>query len=207
MNPGKRLLRNTILALWGWAAAYVGVTRLYGATDADTAPWLRTALSLGLRPAQRSQRPPDVDLATVRDFTHVNVSGRFNVEIVGGMEFKVVLTSDAGEAPKYHAWRDKEMLRIWEENDQKGPAVATLHIEVPTLARISINASRLTVRGVKAADLALVGHGLESARLQQNEVANWRIFSGTHMEVQMDDSTFAAGGVRANGDVVIRRAE
>jgi hypothetical protein len=207
MSKGKRLLRNTVFALWGWAALYVGATRLYATTDADTAPWLRTALSLGLKPSPNTPRPRDINLATVRDFTHVSVSGRFNVEVVGGMDYKVVVTPEAGQEIKYHAWRDDETLRIWQENDDKGPALATLHIEVPTLARLSINASHLTVRGIKSPELALVSYGLESALLQQNEVASWRMFSGVNMEVRMDDATFAAGSVKSNGDVVIRRAE
>jgi len=207
MNEGKRLLRNTVFSLWGAAALYVGATRLYATTDADTAPWVRNALSLGLRQTKPSERPADIDLATVRDFTHVSVSGRFNVEIVGGAEYKVVVTPEAGQEMKYHAWRDDETLRIWQEGENKGAALATLHIEVPTLARLSINASHLTVRGIKAPELALVGYGLESAVLQQNEVASWRMFSGENREVRMDDATFAAGSVKANGDVVIRRAE
>ena len=207
MNSGKRLLRNTIFALWGTAAAYVGVTRLYGATDADTAPWLRTALSLGLRSSGPSQPPPEVDLATVRDFTHVSVSGRFNVEIIGAAEYRVEVIPDAGQQPKFHAWRDDSTLRIWEEVADKSPAIATVRVEVPTLVRLSINASHLSVRGIKATEVSLVGYGVERVQLHQNEVGQWRMFSSAHMEVQMDDATFAAGSVKANGDVEIRRAE
>ena len=127
MNQGKRLLRNTVFSLWGAAALYVGATRLYATTDADTAPWVRNALSLGLRQTKPSERPDDIDLATVRDFTHVSVSGRFNVEIVGGAEYKVVVTPEAGQEMKYHAWRDDETLRIWQEGENKGAALATLH--------------------------------------------------------------------------------
>ena len=206
MNQGKRLLRNTVFALWGTAAVYVGVTRLYGATDA-AAPWLRTTLSLGLREHERSARPTDIDLATARDFTHVSVSGRFNVEIVGGTEYKVVVTPEAGQELKYHAWRDKETLRLWQEGENEGAALATLHIEVPTLNRISIHASSLSVRGLKAEELSLVGYGSTPTQLQQNEVQRWRLVSYAPMEVRMDDATFAAGSVKANGDVVIRRAE
>jgi hypothetical protein len=207
MNPGKRLIRNTVFVVWGTFAAFVALNRIYAATDADTTPWVRTALSLGLRPVERGERPADVDLATVKDFTHVSVRGRLNVEIVGGDAYKVSLVPEAGQEPKFHAWREEDMLRVWEEGDDEGAAVATLHIEVPTLVRISAHVNQLSVRGLKAEEVALVGYGAMSAKLQQNEVRHWRMFASEPMDVQMDDATFAAGTLKSGGDVVIRRAE
>jgi len=206
MNPGKRLVRNTVFVIWGACAAFVGLNRIYAATDAAT-PWVRTALSLGLQPVERRQRPADVDLATVKDFTHVSVRGRLNVEIVGGAEYKVVLVPEAGQEAKFHALRDEDMLRVWEEGNAEGAAVATLHIEVPTLTRISAHVNQLSVRGLKAEEVALVGYGALSAKLQQNEVRRWRMFGSEPMDVQMDDATFAAGTFKTGGDVVVRRAE
>ena len=208
MNQGKKLIRNTIFTLWGVAALYVGWNRLNAAVvDDDTAPALRAAMTLGLRPTVHPERPPSIDLSTVRDFTRVSVFGRFRVEIVGGQDYRVSVVPEPGQEAKYRAWREGDALRVTTEGDNEGPAVATLHIEVPTLNKIAVNVSQISVQGLKAPELELVSYNAGRASLRQNQIDYLRMVSYQPLEVQMDDATFAAGIIKANGDVRIRRAE
>lgn len=208
MNQGRKLIRNTIFTLWGVAAFYVGWNRLNAAVvDADTAPPLRAAMTLGLRPTVNPERPPSIDLSTVRDFTRVSVFGRFKVEIVGGQDYLVSVVPDAGQDVRYRAWREGDALRVATEGDNEGPAVATLHIEVPTLTKIAVNVNQISVQGLKVPELELVSYNGGSASLRQNQIGYLRMVSYQPLEVQMDDATFAAGTIKANGDVRIRRAD
>jgi hypothetical protein len=78
MNPARRAIRNTMLALYGLAIAYVGVNRLHAAVvDADTPSWLRTTLSLGLDGFSADTPAPAPEEAAdqlFRDLTRLNVS-------------------------------------------------------------------------------------------------------------------------------------
>jgi hypothetical protein len=208
MNQGKKLIRNTVFTLWGVAAFYVGWNRLSAAVvDADTAAPLRAAMTLGLSPTVTREAPPSIDLATVRDFTHVGAFGRLKVEIVGGQDYRVSVVPDPGQDVKYRAWREGSALRVATEGNNDGPAAATLHIEVPTLRQITVNVRQLSVRGLDAPELELISYNGGSATLLQNQIGYLRMVSYQPLEVQIDDATFAAGTIKANGDVRIRRAE
>lgn len=203
MNVGKRYLRNTVFTLWCTAAAFVGWTRLYGyAVDESSPQWKRSAMSLGLFARNYEKARPELDLATAKDFTKVSAFGNFTVEIVGAEQYKVIFTPPAGTSAKVHANLDNGYLRVHTDDTVMG---GTLHIEVPTLDRIDANVPQITVSGLRAKEVALVGYRSGALTLRQNQVASWRVFSGEPFEVRMDDATFAAGTIKANGDVVIRR--
>lgn len=208
MNQGKKLIRNTVFTLWGVAAFYVGWNRLNAAViDEDTSPALRAAMTLGLSATVHTERPPGIDLATARDFTHVSAYGRLRVEIVGGQDYQVSVVQEPGQELKYRAWRENDALRVAAEGDNEGPPLATLHITVPTLKEITVNVSQISVQGLKAPALELVSYNGGSASLLQNQIDYLHVVSYQPLDVRMDDVTFAAGTIKANGDVRIRRAE
>lgn len=208
MNPGKKLIRNTVFTLWGVAAFYVGWNRLNAAVlDAESSPSLRAAMSLGLQPVERREAQPGMDLATARDFTHVSAYGRLSVEIEGGQDYRVSVLPEPGQEPKYRAWQENGVLRVAMEGGNEGPPLATLHIQVPTLQKITVNVRQISVRGLQAPELELTSYNGGSASLLQNRIDYLRVVSYQALEVRMDDATFAAGTIKANGDVRIRRAE
>jgi hypothetical protein len=203
MNPGKRYIRNTVFVMWGAAAAFVGWTRLYAyAVDADSPPWQRSLLSLGLRQNDEAKPRPELDLATARDFSKLSVYGNFTLEVVGAAQYKVTFTAPDGTTAKPHVYQDDGYLRVHTEDTVTG---GTLRVEVPTLERIDANVPRTTVSGLQAKELSLVGYRSGTAILQHNQVENWKLFSGEQFEVRIDDATFAAGSIKSNGDIVIRR--
>jgi len=203
MNPGKRYLRNTVFALWGVAASFVGLNRLYAAVGTEAPEWRRSLLSLGLREDRQPEPKPELDLATAKDFSKVGVHGDFALEIVGAAQYKVEFVPPAGTASKFHAYQENGYLRVNTDDDVTG---GTLHIEMPTLERIDANVPRITVQGVTAKELKLYGYRDGVVTLQNNRVDSWHLSSGDALDVRMDDATFAAGSIKSNGNVVIRRA-
>lgn len=205
MNPGKRYIRNTVFALWGAAAVFVGWNRLYASVaGAEGSKEKHRLLSLGLRVDEQPGPRPEMDLATARDFSKVSVYGNFTLEIVGAPQFKATFTPPDGTAAKVHAYQNEGYLRVHTEDGVTG---GVLHIEAPTLDRIDANVPQVTVRGLQAREIALVSYRSGTLTLAQNQVQSWRMFSGPRLEVRMDDATFAAGSIKSNGDVVIRRTQ
>ena len=76
-----------------------------------------------------------------------------------------------------------------------------------TLQKITVNVSQISVQGLQAPELELVSYNGGIASLLQNQVDFLRVVSYQPLDVRMDDATFAAGTIKANGDVRIRRAE
>jgi hypothetical protein len=202
MNPGKRYLRNTVFVLWGVAAAFVGWNRLYAKVAGEDAQGKHSLLSLGLRVEQRSRPRPDLDLAAAKDFTKLGVRGDFTLEIVGAPQYKVTFTSPDGSTTKVHASMDEGYLHVRTDDDVVG---GTLRVETPRLERIDSNVPRVLVQGLQGKELSLVSYRGGTATLRENQVESWRLFSGQPYEVRVDDITLAAGGIKSNGDVVIRR--
>ncbi len=204
MNPGKRYLRNTVLTMWGVAAAFIGWNRLYAEVAGDGAQDKHSLLSLGLRVQEHSGPAPDIDLATAKDFTKVSVHGNFTLEIVGAPQYKVTFTPAEGTNAKLHAFLDEDgdgYLHARTDDDVTG---GTLRIEAPRLERIDANVPRVLVQGMQGKELSLVSYRGGIATLRANQVESWRLFSGQQYEVRIDDITFAAGGIKSNGNVVIR---
>ena len=76
MKKSRRLIRNTILALNGLMVLYVGVNRLYAVEHSTRAP----------------QRTAQAELAKLRDFSAIEVSGNFGVDVVQDADYSVAFT-------------------------------------------------------------------------------------------------------------------
>jgi hypothetical protein len=206
MNPGKKLIRNTVLAMWGTLAFFVGWNRLYSSTLDESGEGTQF-LTLGLRESREPRALPELDLAQARDFTQLSVRGPISVEVQGAPAFKVTFTPAAGQARKLRAWLQNGTLRV-DAGDEEGiEPQGTLLVEVPTLKRIDLSASSLIVRGLAADELAVAIYRKGTARLEQNQVGRWRMFASEEVDMQVDDATFAAGALRTAGQITIRRAQ
>lgn len=212
MNNGKRLVRNTVLGTFGAAVLLVAANRLHAAVvSEDTPAWLAGVLSLGLRVNAEPDAGPVLTLADARDFRRIVVVGRFNVEVVGAPEYKVSATFADGSPAPVHVGRSEDTVHLYGINATsfEGGAfdpIASLRIETPLLERVAVRVATLDISSIQADELRVTGLGESMVvRLHQNAVANWRLYSGALMEVRVDDATFAAGGLKANGNVLIRR--
>ena len=202
MNAGKKLIRNTVFGLWGAAALFVGLNRL-NATAAGTDGG--SSFTLGLRQDRRPETLPEIDLANARDFANLSVRGRLKVEVVGAAGYKVTLTADGGQSPQVHAYLEGGTLHV-DGGDPRGALQGVLRLEVPMLQRIDTATPAITVRGLAAPELSLWLHEGGTALLEQNQVKQWQVYSSDPLELRVDDATFAAGTLKAHGDVLIRRA-
>jgi hypothetical protein len=210
MNQGKRYLRNTVYTLFGLLVCYVGMNQLYASTvDAGTAPWLRRTLSLGL--VAVAEREPATqlklaDLAQLRDFTRLSVSGELTVEIVGAPQYSVTMSGGA-DISQLRSWQNEGLLRlVWVGYPPAADAV--LRIETPALSRVDAQVLRqLTLRGITAGELSVYLRDVKSVSLQQNSVARWKLYSSMPLVIPMDKTTLGAGSVQTLGDVAIRYTE
>lgn len=205
MNPARRDIRNTMLVLCGAAVLYVGVNRLYAAADAAP-PWLRDALTLGLQAyttVQPAVARTEADRERVfRDFTRVNVSGGFALEIVGAAAYNVSFSAPEGRA-QLRARRSNGQL--WLEEDESGGAGLTVRIESPAVTQVVASGlNGLTLRGLTAPAIDVELQDVAAVRLEQNAVAHWKLASDRPLELQADQATLAAGRLQVSGEVVIR---
>lgn len=198
MNPGRKLVRNTVFGLWAAAALFVGVSRL-NASAADGG-----GFTLGLRQADRADAIPQIDLASASGFTSLSVSGPLELEVVGAPAYKVSLVA-SGQPPEVRAYVQEGTLRV-DAGDSRGPVRAVLRVEVPSLERIDSGAARVVVRGLGAPRLDVRMYNGGVVRLEQNQVQRWEFSSGESLAVQVDDASFAAGTLASRGDVSIGRA-
>jgi hypothetical protein len=202
MNPGKKLIRNTVFGVWTVAVLFVGLNRLQATPGAGSGG---SSFTLGLRQDRQPEPRPEADLATARDFNRLSVRGPLEVEVVGSTDFKVTLVPGAGGAPEIHTYLGEGTLRV-DAGDPAGEPRAVLRVEVPTLQRIDAGTSRVTIRGLAAPVLTVEMYRGGQARLEQNQVRDWVLSSAHPLDVQVDDATFATGSLRTDGNVVIRRA-
>lgn len=201
MNAGKKLVRNTVFGLWGTVALFVGLNRLHSGEAAEGAS---SFLSLGLRQERESAPDSQIDLTAARDFTRLSVRGPLSVEVVGATAYKVTLTPEAGQSPQVRAWLNDGALHV--DGGEAEGVQGVLRVEVPSLQRIDVANQTLTVRGLSAPELSLYTYRGGVARLEQNQVGRWRVFSSGPLDLQVDEATFAAGTLKSIGEVEIRRA-
>jgi hypothetical protein len=199
MNPGRKLIRNTVFGLWGATALFVGLNRL-NATAADGA-----GITLGLRQEERAEEIPSIDLASASNFTRLSVRGPLVLEVVGAATYEVTLTPISGESPEVRAWLQDRTLHV-DAGESQGEARAVLRVQAPLLERIDAGSRKVLVRGLGSPDVDLYMYNGGEARLEQNHVQRWEFFSGNPLAVQLDDATFASGTVKSRGEVSLARA-
>jgi hypothetical protein len=209
VKPVRRDIRNTVLALYGAVLLFVAANRLHAAVvDSDTPRWLRALLSLGLdayTTAPRTTATGEVADRVFRDFTRLNVSGDFTLEIVGAAEYKVSFAAAQGAARRLGARRKGEEL--WLKDDAAGDADAglTVRIETPAITQVVATGLRgVTLRGLQGKQLDVELQDVGWARLQQNAVAHWKLAADEPLDLHVDQATLAAGRLQIVGELVIR---
>jgi hypothetical protein len=166
-------MRNTILVLAGVIVLHLGVSRLF----AD------------------DQKP--VDLATLRDFTSIEVEGDFSLDVVHDTDYSVVFTPTHANEGRFYATVRNNTLLLGGFRNEAGSRV---RVTMPELRKL--NAGRvktLTVTGFDGANLQLEVDTIPQVTLRSNAVQQWQIRADHVAELQIDRASIGAGKVDLAG--------
>ena len=186
MKKSRRLIRNTILALNGIVVLYVGANRLYGSEE-STQPLQRTSAA---------------ELAMLRDFTAIEVSGDFSVDVVQDAAYSIGITPpEAGKGQLIARMRgDTLVLRGF----FNAPATR-VRVGMPGLAGVLAHEGvpGLTVSGFTGDSVSLHLAGKPKVVLRNNGVRQWHIFASDSGELQIDKTSIGAGKVDLKGHATL----
>ena len=186
MKKSRRLIRNTILALNGIVVLYVGVNRLYGSEEFT-------------RPAQRTSAS---ELAMLRDFTDIEVSGDFSVDVVQEASYSVGFTPSSADHGQLVANVRGNTLVL--QGFRNAPATR-VRVGMPALTQLVAgeDVPALTVSGFDGASLSLRLSGRPQVVLRNNAVRRWIIFAAQYGELQFDRASLSAGKVDLTGRATV----
>lgn len=174
-------MRNTVLVLAGAVVLHLGASRLYAGDDH----------------AAVTKRTAPAELATLRDFTTIEVEGDFSLDVVQGADYSVAFTpSDASEGRFYAAVRG-DTLQLGGFRNAPGSRV---RVALPELKKL--NAGRvktLSVSGFEAASVLLEVDTIPQVTLRNNRVGQWRIRASRVADLQIDRASIGAGKVDLAG--------
>jgi hypothetical protein len=178
-------MRNTVVVLAGAVVLHLGASRLYADDD---------------RMAGMEQTPP-AQLATLRDFSTLEVEGDFSLDVVQGADYSVAFTpSDPSEGRFYAAVRGNTLLLGGFRN---APG-SVVRVALPELKKL--NAGRvktLSVSGFDGASLSLEVDAIPKVTLRNNGVRTWQIRSNGVADLQIDRASMGAGKVDLTGRAVL----
>jgi hypothetical protein len=216
MNQGKRYIRNTMLALLG--ATFLGTVanRIYNATVDDNTPgWQRSILSLGLavekndipEPPTKSTITTHAELAALRDFNQISVSGDLTVEIVSAAEYKVTLTPASTQPWSVATEHQKNgLLKLAGGHGSEG---AALRIEAPALSSIEAqNLRQLTMRGWQSPELKVRMKNVAGARIKESAGGHWTLNAETPIALELDKATISGVfDIKSSGEISIHHED
>lgn len=214
MKQGKRYLRNTVLGVFAATAGVIALNRLHLMTHAAGTPkWWHSASTLGLieQVKRESMEFKEPDLAALRDFHEISVSGNLDVEIIGASAYRVAFTPGTGTGARLRTNLTAGVLRILQDPDDAKVA-GTLTIETPALTELRVSdLSRLQLRGLQGQTIKVTLDDIGSVSLKQNQVAHWQLVAYADDEkpatVQADQATLSAGNLQVRGNLQIRQVD
>lgn len=186
MKKSRRLIRNTILALNGMMVLYVGASRLYAFDESTQTP----------------QRTSAAELAMLRDFTAIEVSGDFGVDVVQEPNYSVGFTPpDARQGDFVASVRGNTLVL---EGFRNAPATRA-RVGMPVLTQLVAGEEvpALTVSGFNGASLSLRLTGTPQVVLRNNGVRQWHIAASEMTELQIDKASIATGKVDLEGHATL----
>jgi hypothetical protein len=182
MKRSERLIRNTILVLAGFVVLHVGVSRLY----ADSSF------------ARAAQRTSAADLAKLRDFDSIEVSGNVSVDIVQGADYSVVLTPGSSDVVATVRGRT---LALRGSSNAPGNGV---RVALPALARMNVEGvPSLSISGFTGSSVSLRLAETPHVTLRNNGVRLWHIVASEAAELRVDNASMSAGKVDLSGRVTL----
>jgi hypothetical protein len=177
-------MRNTILVMAGLVVMQLGVTRL--SADDQVANVNRTT------PAE---------LATLRDFTSMEVEGDFILDVVRDTGYSVAFTpADANEG-RFYATVRNNTLRLGGFQNAAGGRV---RVTMPELRKLNAGrVKKLTVTGFDGASVLLEVDTIPQVTLRSNAVQQWQIRADHVDELQIDRASMGAGKVDLAGRITL----
>jgi Putative auto-transporter adhesin, head GIN domain len=179
-------MRNTVVVLAGAVVLHLGASRLYADDD---------------RMVGMEQTPPPAQLATLRDFSTIEVEGDFSLDVVQGADYSVAFTPSAASEGRFYATVRGDTLLLGGFRNAPGSVV---RVALPELKKL--NAGRvktLSVSGFDGASLSLEVDTISKVTLRNNSVRTWQIRSNGVADLQIDRASIGAGKVDLTGRAVL----
>ena len=185
MKRSERLVRNTLVGLAGFVVLHVGVSRLY-AVDDHTAGIERT--------------PPSV-LATLRNFTAIEVEGDFTLDVERATDFSVDFSSPNATEGRFYASVRENTLRLGGFRNVPGSRVRVVLPELRELNAGRVQA--LSIAGFDGARLSLEADTIARVTLRNNSIRQWQIRADRVADLQIDRASLSAGKVDLAGHATL----
>jgi hypothetical protein len=185
MKRSRLLIRNTLLALSGMVVLSVGINRLFAVAE----------------PPPVQQRTSATELAALRDFDAIEVSGDFTLDIVQQAGFAVeVVPPDASQGVVVATMRESTLVLRGVRNAAGG----RVRVAMPVLRQVSAYAvPALSVSGFNGDSLSLLMERVPLVVLRGNGIRQWHIVASQKGELQIDRATFSAGKVDLAGHATL----
>jgi hypothetical protein len=183
MKRNERLIWSTLVGLAGLMVLYVAASRLYA----------------GNRPAAQSMSA--AELATLRDFSIIQVDGDFSVNIVRGASYSVDFTSpDVAQGAFSATVRDKKLV-LYGSRNAPGSRVRVVSPELTKLT--ADNAFEISISGFGGAHVTMKLDRIPRMTLRNNSIRYWHIDAGHLHDLKIDRASFSAGKVGLTGHATL----
>jgi hypothetical protein len=142
-------------------------------------------------------RTPPAVLASLRDFTAIEVEGDFALDVERAAEFGVDFRSPDPAAGRFYATVRDNTLLLGGFGNAPGSRV---RVVLPDLRKL--NAGRLhslSVSGFEGATLSLIADTIPRVTLRNNGVREWQIRANHVVDLQIDRASLSAGKVDLAG--------
>jgi hypothetical protein len=184
VEKSKRLIRYTIVALSGIAVSYVGINRLY-------------AISSPL-----AQRTPAAELATLHDFSEIEMNGDFGVDIVQGASYAVAFTASPDGRGNFVATMYGETLVL---RGYGNASANRVRVALPALKHLEASdVTSLLISGFEGKDVSLRLTDAGQVLLRNNNIHRWHISAADVGELGIDRTSIASGQFDLVGNVTLK---
>lgn len=181
MRRSERLIRNTVLALFGATVLHVAFNRLYAINN----------------PAHGAQRTPAAELAQLRDFSRIELNGDFSVEIVQDADYSVEFMAQDANRGGFSAVVHDDTLVL---RGFGNPPTNQVRVEMPALTHVdSSSVAALTVSGFKGESLSMRLNETPRVILRNNTIRHLRIVSSERSELKADRASLQSSQVDLAG--------
>jgi hypothetical protein len=143
------------------------------------------------------ERTPPAALATLRDFSAIEVEGDFTLDVAQGADFLVDFTSPKPTEGRFYATVRDNTLLLGGFRNAPG---ARVRVVLPELLRL--NAGRvqaLSVSGFGGNRLSLEMDTIARVTLRNNTIRQWQIRANSVADLQIDRTSLGAGKVDLAG--------
>lgn len=180
MKRSTRLIRNTILALAGLIVLYTLASRLTVVGPAK----------------EQKQGTSATELAKLREFNSIEISGDVNVDVVQQTDYSVDVSPSANQRLVTAFVRDNKLVLRGYGNEHS----SRVRVGMPALAHVEAEGNpSLTVSGFSGASVELQLGEVSQVVLRNNTVDKWQVFASDDVELQFDRASVGAGKVELAG--------